>query len=424
MRVNKRIDIAAWGPGLLFAATSVGVSHLVQSTRAGAMYGLALFLVVILANVLKYPAFRFGSDYTVATGLSLLEGYRRQGKWTLIFFGITSCLAGFFAITALSLLTAGLTKAAFGLTINTIGLAASVVITIAVILIVGHYAMLERITKILVIIISLSTVIAAMMVIPDIKWGSASLVSLGDVDARDLLFIAALIGIMPSPIDASVWQSLWVCANSRNAGRALKNRDVRQGFNVGYVACSVLALCFLLLGAGLMHSRGISVESSAGAFSAQLIRLYTDVLGEWTFPLIVVGAISIMFSTLLAVMDAAPRSLAVLIERLRSEESADIAHQSKINKSHYFGAIGLYVGGAFVIYAVYLDSLLQLIDISASITFTSAPVLAYLNHRCIQSNEMPAHLRPSSLLMTYSALSIAIMAIFAAIYIYIRFVIL
>ena len=30
------------GPGLLFAGSAVGVSHLVQSTRAGALYGLGL----------------------------------------------------------------------------------------------------------------------------------------------------------------------------------------------------------------------------------------------------------------------------------------------------------------------------------------------------------------------------------------------
>ena len=86
---------------------SVGLSHLVQSTRAGAMYGLSLALVIILANVFKYPAFRFGSDYPAATGMSLLEGYRRQGKWALIFFGIASSAVAFFGISAISLVVAG-----------------------------------------------------------------------------------------------------------------------------------------------------------------------------------------------------------------------------------------------------------------------------------------------------------------------------
>ena len=39
------------GPGLLFAATSIGVSHLVQSTRAGATSGILMLLFVLLACV-------------------------------------------------------------------------------------------------------------------------------------------------------------------------------------------------------------------------------------------------------------------------------------------------------------------------------------------------------------------------------------
>ena len=31
------------GPGILFASTAIGVSHLVQSTKAGALFGLDYF---------------------------------------------------------------------------------------------------------------------------------------------------------------------------------------------------------------------------------------------------------------------------------------------------------------------------------------------------------------------------------------------
>ena len=34
--------ISKLGPGLLFAGAAIGVSHLVQSTRAGADFGLSL----------------------------------------------------------------------------------------------------------------------------------------------------------------------------------------------------------------------------------------------------------------------------------------------------------------------------------------------------------------------------------------------
>ena len=49
-----------FGPGILFACTAIGVSHLVQSTRAGAEFGFMILGFVILANVLKYPFFEHG----------------------------------------------------------------------------------------------------------------------------------------------------------------------------------------------------------------------------------------------------------------------------------------------------------------------------------------------------------------------------
>ena len=53
-RLTRQGILAALGPGLVWAAAAVGVSHLVQSTRAGASYGFALVGVVVVANLLKY----------------------------------------------------------------------------------------------------------------------------------------------------------------------------------------------------------------------------------------------------------------------------------------------------------------------------------------------------------------------------------
>ncbi|HAY46967.1 MAG TPA: hypothetical protein DCY55_11905 [Gammaproteobacteria bacterium] len=68
------------GPGLMFAAASVGVSHLVQSTRSGASFGLELVPLIILVCFLKYPTYQFSSTYAQATGSSLLYGYRDIGR--------------------------------------------------------------------------------------------------------------------------------------------------------------------------------------------------------------------------------------------------------------------------------------------------------------------------------------------------------
>ena len=71
------------GPGILFASTAIGVSHLVQSTRAGANYGFGLLFFIVIANIFKYPFFEFGSRYAISTSTSIISGYKRLGNWVL-----------------------------------------------------------------------------------------------------------------------------------------------------------------------------------------------------------------------------------------------------------------------------------------------------------------------------------------------------
>ena len=68
------------GPGLLFAGAAIGVSHLVQSTRAGADFGWGLLWALILVNLFKYPFFQYGPRFANATNKSLLDGYLNLGK--------------------------------------------------------------------------------------------------------------------------------------------------------------------------------------------------------------------------------------------------------------------------------------------------------------------------------------------------------
>ena len=86
MKTQNHNILQSLGPGILLAAAAVGVSHLVQSTRAGAEFGFALAGVIVISCVLKYPAFRFGNEYAAATGETLIDNYRRQGWWAVALF--------------------------------------------------------------------------------------------------------------------------------------------------------------------------------------------------------------------------------------------------------------------------------------------------------------------------------------------------
>ena len=104
------------GPGILFASTAIGVSHLVQSTRAGAMYGLGLLWAVVLANVMKYPFFQFGSRYASVTGVSIIDGYKGIGPWALWLYLLITLLSMFFVCAAVTAVTAGFFDNLFGIT--------------------------------------------------------------------------------------------------------------------------------------------------------------------------------------------------------------------------------------------------------------------------------------------------------------------
>ncbi|HQQ13814.1 MAG TPA: Nramp family divalent metal transporter, partial [Bacteroidales bacterium] len=105
--------LALMGPGLLYAGAAIGVSHLVQSTRAGADFGYELMWVLFAANLLKFPFFEIGSRYVLATGKTLVDAYYNAGKWILALFFIVSVLSMFPVQAALTMVTAGLLNYVF-----------------------------------------------------------------------------------------------------------------------------------------------------------------------------------------------------------------------------------------------------------------------------------------------------------------------
>ncbi len=68
--------VRSLGPGIMMAAAAVGGSHLVASTKAGAIYGWQLAALILLVNLFKYPFFRAGVQYTVGTGNSLIQAMK------------------------------------------------------------------------------------------------------------------------------------------------------------------------------------------------------------------------------------------------------------------------------------------------------------------------------------------------------------
>lgn len=64
------------GPGLLLAATGIGVGDMVSSTIAGAEYGLTLVWALGAGVVLKFAITEGAARWQLATGVTLIQGWR------------------------------------------------------------------------------------------------------------------------------------------------------------------------------------------------------------------------------------------------------------------------------------------------------------------------------------------------------------
>lgn len=405
----------ALGPGILFAGTAIGVSHLVQSTRAGAEWSLALVGVLVLANLIKYPAFLFGPHYAAVTGTTLLEGYRRQGRWALVVFALLTVGTMFTVGAAVCIVTAGLATATFGWDAAPQHIAVGLFAFCAGILIVGRFRWLDLTIKFTVGILTITTLIATLLVLPRIEWGTFRVVPL-EYDESMFLFLAPFIGWMPSAIDVAVWHSIWSVEKRRATDHAPTSAEARLDFNIGYIGSAVLGLCFLLMGAGIFFGSGETLKDSPAAFAHQVVELYARTLGEWSRPVIAIAAFSVMFSTTLTVVDGFPRVLATLWARSQGPETG-VTEARNV----YWIGMAVVAAGTFAILYFYRTGLRSLIDLATTLSFLTAPVLAILNHRAVHGEEVPVEARPSHLMRKWSLVSIAVMVVLAIGYLQLRF---
>lgn len=415
--------LKALGPGLLFAGAAVGVSHLVQSTRAGAIYGLALIVFVIAANIAKYPAFRIGNQYAPATGENLIVAYRRQGAPALWLFVLSTLATMFAGCAAISITTAALAKATFNLPFDVFTIVLGVWAIIAAILFFGHYRALDLIVKALLAFLTIATLITTALVLPRISFTGVGDFWPSSFDTATIIFIAALVGWMPAPLDTSVWQSLWSQAKSRADKRAVTMKDSATDFNTGFFGTAVLAVCFVLMGAGVMFNAGVEFEAGAAGFARQIIELYESALGPVVAQLVGAAAMAVIFSTTLTAIDAWPRTLnavAAVIGKHQQQSDARIAAASRYPS--YWISMAVLLAGAAIILQFMMNSFSLLIDIATTISFLTAPVFAFLNHRAIFGVHVPAENRPGNAFWFYSAAAVAVLAGFAIFYVWIRFV--
>ncbi len=414
---HRRIESfwAAFGPGLLWAAAAIGVSHLVQSTRAGADAGLGLAGVILLALILKYPFFEYGPRYAAATGMSLVEGYRHIGRWALWLYFFITVTTSVVIQSAIVLFTAFLLNYAFGLRWSLPVMGGVVMAGCAAILWIGRFPWLDRAVKVILVVLAISTLVAAVVTLGRVDTGTlAVLPPIGGAEGIPFAFLLALVGWMPSAIDISVWSSLWTLAKNAAVGGHVTVRTARLDFGVGYVGTGFLAFCFLVLGAGVMYGSGTSFSSAGTAFATQVVDLYSSTLGAWTRPIVLVAVLTTMLSTSITVVDGFPRAIERTVANLRRGHRDH--HATPTAGRWYWVSLAALAVATVAVLGMFVGSLTAMIDFATIVSFVTAPVLGYLNLRAVQSAEVAVEHRPSPRMLVLSWVGLVLLGGTAVLY--------
>lgn len=395
---ERRQLIKALGPGILMAGAAIGGSHLVSSTQAGAKFGWSLLGLLLLANLFKYPFFLYGERYTAATGETILHGFRRMGKAYLLAYFALNLVNAFLNIAGVAMITASLS---LNLGVEALNIALPELTLIvaglcAILILLGHYRLLDGVTKGVILLLALSTFAAVVAGALNPSETVADFTKTSPWDLAGLGFIILFMGWMPAPIDVAIWPSLWMKAREKQTGHRATMRQAMIDFHIGYFVTVVLAVFFLALGALILHGSGREFSMASAAFSSQLVDLYTESIGGWSYWIISIAAFTAMFSTTLTCMDGYPRSLAtccMLYGGLTPKGRLRMVHGTWIVLS---------VLATYIITKFFLQSLGQMLQVAMVISFLTSPVFAWIHFKVIRAPWVDAAYRPGPFLRLLS----------------------
>lgn len=407
-RINFSARWAALGPGILLAGSAVGTSHIVQSTRAGADFGLGFLLVFILITFVKYPATRFGKDYANATGKSLIDNYASYGWPVICLYSVVIMLTMAFVSAALGLVSASIINALLPVNFNGRYLTVGILAFSAWLLMFGKYSFLEKFNKLLVPAFTLLILAATLIVASQSDWGALNL-SFPAINKANLIYMIAIAGWLLAPMDVSVFLSLWTIEKSKTHN--IDKRDRNFDFNLGYWMSLILALCFLLMGASLLGGNTSELPKNGGAFITEIIKLFSSALGTWSYPFIAFIALTVMYSTLLTVIDGYARNVQILLK---------YGPARHLKNPFNIGVLSVFVTSTLVI-LLFMRSFTAFIDLVGILVFVLAPIYAILNHKAVFGRDLTLKQQPSSFMKMASLGGIIVMSLVALSYLYLRF---
>jgi manganese transport protein len=302
------------GPGLIITAVIVGSGELIVTPKLGATVGFDLLWFIILGCFIKvFVQIELGR-FAISNGMTTLEAMNTipgprfivswlLWLWLLMYFALVFQVAGMVGGLASVFSLAGMPLPDWLLTLL-------VAASCAILLVIGRYRMVETVSTALVVLFTFCTLVAVGAL-----QSTSFAIKPADI-AEGLKFhlperfttAFAAFGIIGVGASELIYYPYWCLEKgyARNVGlredspswreRALGWIRVMQiDAWVSFVIYTTATLAFYLLGAAVLHAKGLIVENNQ--MIATLSHMYRETFGQWSFWLFLAGAFAVLYST-------------------------------------------------------------------------------------------------------------------------------
>jgi len=172
------------------------------------------------------------------------------------------------------------------------------------------------------------------------------------------------------------------------------------------------------MGSHLIYGTGTVMPAGSAAFANQIVVLYTQTIGEWSYVIISASAFSIMFGTSIAVFDGYARALERSSELIFLSEKE--ATQALNNSKAYNISLVVLSIGSFALIAIFLEHFKTLIDLATTISFLIAPLVAWANMTLVSKKYIATEAIPPLWLRILSYAGLVFLIVFALFFVWIK----
>lgn len=305
------------GPGIVLAASIVGSGELILTTTLGAKVGYMMMWLIILSCLIKAVVQSFLGRYTIATAetgldaVNRIPGPRFRVGW-VVWAWAAMVFMTLFQITGMFIGVSQTMNSIFESVSVTVWVFVFLILTL-VLLLGGAYHRIERLAMVKVGVFTLITLMSAGILIssPDFSVAELAQGFTFQIPDSGLAVAVAVFGITGVGATELYVYTYW-CVEKGYARYTGPREDTEawrrrargwvrvMNFDVigSMIIYTIATVAFYLLGAGILNKMGLVPEGKA--MIATLTNIYTQTFGEWSKWLFYLGAIVILYGTIVA----------------------------------------------------------------------------------------------------------------------------